>query len=114
MDKVVLKYTTPANDKKEKVTGTIDKIRPVTTLLNVESEIKPLQSFHEKEVSLKIQRMLDAEKVRRDRHEYIFETEPMLEISDEQTNIGEEKFTTSYQSEKKAIAEKLKKNKEEK
>ena len=94
MDKVVLKYTTPANDKKEpkKVSKAIDKIRPVSSLLNVESEIKPLQSFHENEVTLKIKRMLDAEKVRRDRHEYIFETEPML---DEQT--GEEKpFTTSY------------------
>ena len=58
MDKVILKYTTINDTNKPPVDKLkqINKIRPVT--LAGESEIKPLMSFHENEVTQKIQRMI--------------------------------------------------------
>ena len=44
----------------------------------MQSEIKPLQSFHDSEFSQKLQRMVDQEKIRRDNREYIYEEEPLL------------------------------------
>ena len=58
MDKVILKYTSINDTNKPPVDKLkqINKIRPVS--LASESEIKPLMSFHENEVSKKIQKMI--------------------------------------------------------
>ena len=73
----------------------------------MESEIKPLQSFHEKEIGQKIQRMIVAEQKKRDRREYKFESEPLLESIEERTDEFFEEQLLDLKTKKQDIARKL-------
>ena len=102
-ESVVLKYTkTQLVDSKPPVDKLkdINKIRPVT--LAMQSEIKPLKSFHEEAVVAKIEKMLEKEQTRQNLRDFKFEVEPLIGDGNE-PNDG-----VVTQNKKKKIQQKFK------
>lgn len=104
VDRVVLKYTQPKAQTPVDQLQFVRKLRPIA--MSAESEISPLQSFHDSSMTKKIEQMVEQQKNKQDRANYIFKEEPLTR---DDTAYGSQ-FESGISGKKKdAILNKLKK-----